>query len=459
MSGRHTTVSVLIILVLMGIPVWSATPTLIKTLELSHEGGFTILTIHGTGQLRYAHQSVEAEDGKAFRIVVDCLAARHGLARMNFSKLPTSVITAIRTSQYAVTPEEVVRVVLDLAEESVYRVEADNTTLKVLVSDQKTAAFPVWNSSPTATAVTTAAVPKKPSNTFLPVPKQMADSKPSVVARSEDEDKSQTPATAATAQPYTAGEAPKPPMKTPSPPKPKVTEQASTTTPAAPVTATDVVGDTVQKAKAYAKVGSDESTPTTKVPSKVPSKAASDKPEPPAPPTKTKMTDTKPVVPSSVKTDKDVQLASTAGPAGDAASEESSDTVNLSRYRRDVAKDAEMKATQVVQFPQRMVIKYKQTSKRDPFKTLVELDKKKLANFDLSRIPNVETLNLVGILESVAGKGAALLEDLDGIGYILKPGDRVKNGYVAQVDENAVYFQINEYGWGRTVVKHMEKND
>ena len=45
------------------------------------------------------------------------------------------------------------------------------------------------------------------------------------------------------------------------------------------------------------------------------------------------------------------------------------------------------------------------------------------------------------------------------IGYILRAGDRVKNGYVAQIDKNAVYFQLNEYGWSRTVVKHMENEN
>ena len=70
----------------------------------------------------------------------------------------------------------------------------------------------------------------------------------------------------------------------------------------------------------------------------------------------------------------------------------------------------------------------------------------------------METLNLVGILDAEEGKGSALLEDLDGIGYILKPGDRVQNGYVAQIDDQAIYFRINEYGWSRTIVKHMEKS-
>ncbi len=127
-----------------------------------------------------------------------------------------------------------------------------------------------------------------------------------------------------------------------------------------------------------------------------------------------------------------------------------------SRYRRSAAKSQRMKQTQVVRFPQRIVIKYNGVS-RDPFKTLFGKGASGKGSISIDKIPNVETLSLVGVLKSAAGKSAALLEDIDGIGYILKPGDKVKNGYVAQITDDGIYFQINEYGWTRTLAKTLEE--
>jgi Tfp pilus assembly protein PilP len=73
-----------------------------------------------------------------------------------------------------------------------------------------------------------------------------------------------------------------------------------------------------------------------------------------------------------------------------------------------------------------------------------------------NRIPNVEGLKLVGVLESDGGANRALFEDKSGFSYILQTGDKVRNGYVLRVDEDQVYFQIFEYGWSRTVALTME---
>ena len=75
---------------------------------------------------------------------------------------------------------------------------------------------------------------------------------------------------------------------------------------------------------------------------------------------------------------------------------------------------------------------------------------------NLNKTPNVEALRLVGVLKSVEGKSAALLEDLEGIGFILKPGDRVQKGYLAKITDSRAYFQVNEYGWTRTIMKELE---
>jgi Tfp pilus assembly protein PilP len=62
----------------------------------------------------------------------------------------------------------------------------------------------------------------------------------------------------------------------------------------------------------------------------------------------------------------------------------------------------------------------------------------------------VENLKLVGTLEDGSGY-KALLEDDKGFGYLLRSGDRVKNGYVVNVLENKIFFQIEEYGWSRVI--------
>lgn len=574
MLGKYKIASLLAILTLAFVAVAPAAPSHISKMELTHDGSFTVLTIQGSDQLQYAHQSVEAKEGKPFRIVIDCLASRHGLPQKEYVDLPRSIIKTIRTSQYATTPEEVVRVVLDLNEETVYRVEAKGQTIKVFVSDQKTSAFPQWSSravkprihaaTPKTTIKTEPMVkaePKvlKPKN---PKPstanKQMAAAlnvqttpksqvtlkKPSVVKRGQDKETAvarispnayqpatpnkndqygpvlSTPAKAPIT-PVVAQNVEKPvvkslPKTTPTvvakevskdSPKPKANDKpkivAKQTTPKVkPATTTasttvkpkskpvlakaevappqqkkqnqpvvkpkNLAMDSIERAKVFASVGSGQA----KVPDPGVTTDPADSPRKdihktsPAKKAEQKVSVTKPKAtkPAPVKKNNEVVLASAEKvdqkPAAPSSKKvEEVEKIRTSKYRRDAAKTAEMKATQVVQFPKRMVIKYRRPNPRDPFMSLISLDKKRKGNADLNRIPNIERLNLVGILEPETGKGAALMEDLDGIGYIMRPGDRVKNGYVAQIDDYAIYFQINEYGWGRTVVKHMEKEN
>ncbi|MGH8003902.1 MAG: hypothetical protein ACRECJ_04170, partial [Limisphaerales bacterium] len=69
-------------------------------------------------------------------------------------------------------------------------------------------------------------------------------------------------------------------------------------------------------------------------------------------------------------------------------------------------------------------------------------------------VPAAEQLRLVGLMRSLAGN-KALLEDGEGNGYILAPGDRVRNGYLVSVSENKVLFQVTEYGWTKTVAMEL----
>jgi hypothetical protein len=129
---------------------------------------------------------------------------------------------------------------------------------------------------------------------------------------------------------------------------------------------------------------------------------------------------------------------------------------STARFRRD-ATSAKVKGTMIAQFPQRLVIKYTASGKRDPFATLID-NKYAYTSPTEQRIPSVEGLKMVGVLQSEAGsKNAALFEDNDGFSYILKSGDKVRNGYVLRVEEDRVFFQIFEYGWSRTLALKMQE--
>lgn len=90
---------------------------------------------------------------------------------------------------------------------------------------------------------------------------------------------------------------------------------------------------------------------------------------------------------------------------------------------------------------------YQSEGRRDPF---VPLSQEIDLEFGEVPLPSVENLKLVGMLEDKNGY-LALLEDDRGYGYLLKSGDRVKNGYVKNILENMIIFEIEEYGWSRVI--------
>ena len=128
---------------------------------------------------------------------------------------------------------------------------------------------------------------------------------------------------------------------------------------------------------------------------------------------------------------------------------------STARFRRSPAQSRKIKGTMVAEFPKRLVIKYKGKRYRDPFETLI--NETRISNSLVEkRVPNVEGLKLVGVLETAGESNRALFEDKDGFGYILSAGDKVQKGYVLRVDMEKVYFQIFEYGWSRTVALNMD---
>jgi len=103
-------------------------------------------------------------------------------------------------------------------------------------------------------------------------------------------------------------------------------------------------------------------------------------------------------------------------------------------------------------FPRRKLVSYAGAGQRDPFKPLTSGQGARLM---AGEVPAIENLSLVGIFEDESGNNA-LFEDAEGNGYILKPNDRVKNGYLVTLQKDKAIFQITEYGWTRTVSLELQ---
>ena len=505
MLGKKIYPIILLAILMVAAPLTAATPNHINRLELTHENDFTVMTIYGQTAMKTVHQSVEAKEGKPFRIVVDCLPARHNLQVKNFTDLPSSVITNIRTSQYAINPEEVVRIVLDMAKTTIYRVDELDNMVKVYVSDPDTKSFAAWSSNDVikdtpnktddkfalnekqvlppanpvkkttlnekeqlATTIKKDPVKTKNQNTIATINSKKKTNQPEITAKPT----SNTNNTVAQAAVQTKTQ---PTTKTNAKPQPQYTVaklpapdkavaygpfQTVKPTPAAAQTPASAKQNNNQKASSQVLASADvkKSQPQDNpIPGRSPEMKVNEKHQ--QKPERSRSGASASSGTSSTPQPRPVTVAQVNDEQAGSAESIKDKKAAASRYRRENAKSLRQKQTQVVEFPKRIVIKYSSSGLRDPFKTMIDEELTGKGNFVHDRMPNIETLYLVGILKSGFGKSAALLEDIDGIGYILKPGDRVQNGYVSSITDDAVQFQINEYGWTRTVTRTMKSTE
>ena len=107
-------------------------------------------------------------------------------------------------------------------------------------------------------------------------------------------------------------------------------------------------------------------------------------------------------------------------------------------------------AAQVETTPKRKIVEYASMEMKDPFAPLVGAGSGRI----LEGLPSLENLKLVGILGDLE-MNRALLEDAEGNGYMLKPNDKIKGGYLVTVTDNKAIFQVTEYGWTRTVALEL----
>jgi hypothetical protein len=100
--------------------------------------------------------------------------------------------------------------------------------------------------------------------------------------------------------------------------------------------------------------------------------------------------------------------------------------------------------------PQRSKVVYHTEGRRDPFMALMQS-----GGYNAAALPEVSNLRLVGLLHDVQ-ESWGLFEDANGYGFILKKGDRVKNGRLTKITNNRAFFRLTEFGWSRSVQVDLE---
>jgi hypothetical protein len=503
---KRVAFSVLIGLLSLASTAWSAQ---VNNVELSYRDGLTVARIDIDGPVRYTHLTEIPKNGRPDRLIVDVLSATHELGAKVFDELPPCIVTGIRSSQFSVTPEKIVRVVFDLSTAPLYRVTSDDRSITITFDHKEAGSFASWSTASTVAAMSSPKAPAapvmasvKPTETKIETARtpaksavetnkviesdrmlSLADSKPAAP-------KDQAPAPVSSPAPVPAqkvdrslsgrnfSEAQTAPVKTAvsNAPAKEASLPVEVVAPpkkaeAAPTVAQPVKKDPVAEPKPASVTNE---PPAANPPAATPQKAVepeaekSAKPVPsPLPPSKTKADLAQQPAPAPSTTSGQQALAQKVTKTDDpkpaptvakkdAAPQPSADANPrpTARFRRK-GESAKIRGTMVAEFPKRLVIKYQADGRRDPFASL--LDAQRTYDDPIgNRVPNVEGLRLVGIIESDGATNRALFEDKAGFSYILKSGDKVRNGYVLRVESDQVYFQIFEYGWSRTVALTME---
>jgi hypothetical protein len=94
---------------------------------------------------------------------------------------------------------------------------------------------------------------------------------------------------------------------------------------------------------------------------------------------------------------------------------------------------------------------YSAFNRRDPFRSLIDgafIKNEKMA------LVNLNAVNLVGIVKGELDR-FALLEDEDGFSYILRVGDRVRNGSVVSIGDQELVARVTNFGQTTTVRLHL----
>ncbi len=98
---------------------------------------------------------------------------------------------------------------------------------------------------------------------------------------------------------------------------------------------------------------------------------------------------------------------------------------------------------------------YQSFGKNDPFAALVNGD---FEQATAAELVDMNSANLVGVMWGQDDK-FALVEDGDGFGYILRVGDRVRNGRVVSIRKSSLTARVTLYGITSKVLLKMEKTE
>jgi hypothetical protein len=98
---------------------------------------------------------------------------------------------------------------------------------------------------------------------------------------------------------------------------------------------------------------------------------------------------------------------------------------------------------------------YQSYGRSDPFASLVGGEFVPLASADLVDLNSAE---LVGVMWSSDDR-FGLVEDGDGFGYILRVGDRVRNGRVTAIRTDRLTARVTLYGISNNVVLKIERTE
>lgn len=98
---------------------------------------------------------------------------------------------------------------------------------------------------------------------------------------------------------------------------------------------------------------------------------------------------------------------------------------------------------------------YQSYGKSDPFRTLVSGDFEGIGGGELV---DLSSARLVGVIWGEADR-FGLVEDGEGFGYILRVGDRVRDGRVVSIRKSALTAKITLYGITSSVVLKLEKTE
>lgn len=98
---------------------------------------------------------------------------------------------------------------------------------------------------------------------------------------------------------------------------------------------------------------------------------------------------------------------------------------------------------------------YSAFNRRDPFRSLIDgafVRDEKMA------LVNLNAVSLVGVVKGELDR-FALLEDEKGFSYILRVGDRVRNGSVVSIGDQEMVARVTNFGQTSTIRLHLIERD